>query len=73
MDQERLQEHLDNRFDALDSRLDRVEYKLDSHLERLSKAEASIEWLRGHAKIVTTVILTVAGFIATLYFTNLKG
>lgn len=73
MDQERLQEHLDNRFDALDSRLDRVENKLDSHLERLTRAEASIEWLRGHAKIVTTVILTVAGFIATLYFTNLKG
>lgn len=71
MDQKHFQEHLDNRFDALDSRLDRVESKLDSHLERLSKAEASIEWLKGHAKIVTTVILTVAGFIAAAYLTYL--
>lgn len=68
MDENRLQEHIDRRFDGLDDKLERFEVKLDSHLERLSKAEASIEWLKGHAKIVTTVILTVAGFIATLYF-----
>lgn len=73
MDGNHLQEHLDNRFDDLGRKLERVEAKLDNHLERLSRAEASIEWLRGHAKIVTTVILTVAGFIATLYFNNFKG
>jgi hypothetical protein len=50
--------------------LDRVEAKLDDHLQRLSSAEASIEWLRGHAKLSVTVVLTVGGFLASLYFTK---
>lgn len=71
MDTKDLQEHLDNRFDALDSRFERVEAKLDNHLERLSKAEASIEWLRGNVKIVTTIILATAGFFAVAFFNYL--
>jgi hypothetical protein len=63
-----LREHLDSRFDSVDKRLERVEEKLDDHLGRLSSAEASIEWLRGHAKIITTLILAAAGFLASLYF-----
>jgi hypothetical protein len=63
-----LREHLDNRFDSVDKRLERVEEKLDDHLGRLSSAEASIEWLRGHAKVITTLILAAAGFLASLYF-----
>lgn len=68
MEDNRLQDHLDSRFDSLDGRLERVESKLDSHLERLSKAEASIEWLRGNAKVVTVIVLALAGFFATAYF-----
>lgn len=67
MDENRLQDHLDSRFDGLDGRLERVESKLDSHLERLSKAEASIEWLRGNAKIITIIVLSMAGYFATAY------
>ena len=63
-----LKEHLDDRFDSLDRRLDRVELKLDDHLSRLSTAEASIEWLKGHAKLTVTIILAVAGFLISLYF-----
>lgn len=63
-----LKQHLDERFDRVDARLTRVEEKLDDHLQRLSTAEASIEWLRGHAKIFTTIILAAAGFLASLYF-----
>lgn len=66
-----LKAHLDNRFDDLDTRLDRVEAKLDDHLSRLSRAEASVEWLRGHARIVTTIILAVAGFIASMWANGL--
>lgn len=62
-----LREHLDNRFDGLDNRLDRVEAKLDDHLARLSRAEVSVEWLRGHARIVTTIILAVAGAVAMMW------
>ncbi len=65
-----LKNHLDDRFDSVDKRLDRVEAKLDDHLSRLSTAEASIEWLRGHAKVSVTIVLTVAGFLASLYFTK---
>jgi hypothetical protein len=63
-----LKQHLDDRFDRVDSRLSRVEDKLDNHLARLSAAEASIEWLRGHAKLSITIILAVGGFLASLYF-----
>lgn len=72
MDERQLQEHLDSRFDGLDRKLERVEAKLDNHLERLSRAEASIEWLKGNVKIVTTIILTVAGFLAASLF-NILG
>ena len=63
-----LKQHLDDRFDSVDRRLERVEEKLDDHLGRLSTAEASIEWLRGHAKLVVTIIMAAAGFLASLYF-----
>lgn len=63
-----LQEHIDSRFDKLDNRLERVELKLDDHLARLSHAEASIEWLKGHAKLTVTIIMAAAGFLASLYF-----
>ncbi len=70
MSESELKKHLDTRFDSVDDRLDRVEAKLDDHLQRLSSAEASIEWLRGHAKLSVTVVLTVGGFLASLYFTK---
>ena len=63
-----LKQHLDDRFDRVDARLSRVEDKLDDHLQRLSTAEASIEWLKGHAKLVVTIIMAAGGFLASLYF-----
>lgn len=63
-----LRQHLDNRFDSVDERLSRVETKLDDHLGRLAAAEASIEWLKGHAKLVVTIIMAAGGFLASLYF-----
>ena len=61
------QDHLDSRFDSLDNRLDRVELKLDDHLGRLSHAEASIEWLKGNAKLTVTIIMAAGGFLISLY------
>lgn len=68
MSESELKKHLDDRFDNVDSRLERVEEKLDDHLSRLSSAEASIEWLRGHARLTITILLSVGGFLASLYF-----
>lgn len=71
MEEGRLQEYLDRRFDNLDNKFERIESKLDNHLERLSRAEASIEWLRGNVKVVTTIILATAGFFAVAFFNYL--
>lgn len=68
MSDNELKQHLDDRFDRVDARLSRVEDKLDDHLQRLSTAEASIEWLRGHARLTVTIILAAGGFLASLYF-----
>jgi len=63
----KLQDHIDRGFNNLEARMVRVESKLDDHLNRLSRAENSIEWLRGHATIVTTIVLAVAGFLAAMW------
>lgn len=68
MSDSELREHLDSRFDSVDSRLERVEEKLDDHLNRLSSAEASIEWLKGHVKIVTAMGISLLGFTLAALF-----
>jgi Holliday junction resolvasome RuvABC endonuclease subunit len=61
MDTEQLKAHVDSRFD-------RLETKIDSHLERLSKAEVAIEFIRGHLKISTAIALGIAGALGTWWF-----
>jgi hypothetical protein len=54
-------------LEAVDARLERIESKLDNHLQRVSAAEKDIEWLRGHVRIATTVFLSaIAGMAAIL-------
>ena len=60
-----LQKHLDGRFD-------RIEDKLDNHLDRLSKAEEAIEWTKGHLKISTTFVLGTISTIIVAYFKYLQ-
>jgi len=60
------QDHLDTRFDRLEARFDAHETKLDNHLERLSKAEEAILWLRGHVKLVTAIGISVAGTVISV-------
>lgn len=59
-------DHISPRLDDLGSRLDRIETKLDDHLQRVTKAESDIGWLRGHVKITTTVFLAVIGALGTV-------
>jgi len=56
-----LKEHLDKRFD-------RIENKIDNHLERISKAEESLIWMKGHLKVATTFIVTLASAAIAAYF-----
>lgn len=68
-----LKEHLDSRLDKIESQLEKADEKLDNHLERISKAEADISWLRGHTKLVMTLILTALGGAATAAYQLLTG
>lgn len=58
-------------FDRIHTKLDSIEVKLDDHLERLSKAENSIEWLKTHLKGISTIGLTIIisalGYVAKLF------
>lgn len=66
MDVDKLKAHVDARFD-------RLETKLDDHLQRLSKAEAAIEWLKGHVKLTTAIGLAVVGTVFGWWFTKVSG
>ena len=58
-------------FDRIHGKLESIEDKLDDHLERLSKAENSIEWLKMHLKGMTTIgltiILSLLGYLAKIF------
>lgn len=62
-------------FDRIHEKLDKIETKLDAHLERISSAEASIEWIRGHITIGITIIipafLATVGWLAVEYLQGL--
>lgn len=58
----------------LDSRLDRIEGKIDQHLERISKAEESISWIKGHIKLGASLLVAVlSGMAGAIYHFMIKG
>lgn len=52
-----LKEHLDHR-------LDKLEDKMDNHIERIVKTEADVSWIRGSFKIIVSIIVAILGFIS---------
>lgn len=63
-----------NLINHIDTRFDRLEEKVDNHLERISKSEATIEWMKGHLQTGIIIFLAVCGFLATsLYHIITKG
>jgi archaellum component FlaC len=57
-----------DKLDDIKNSLSRIEDKLDSHLERISRAEESIVWLKGHVKLVTALGLAIAGTLISIFF-----
>ena len=57
-----------DKLDDIKTSLSRIENKLDSHLERISRAEESIVWLKGHVKLVTALGLAIAGTLISIFF-----
>lgn len=53
------------------NQLDRIEAKLDSHMERIAKTETDMKWVKGAVKIGMTLILTaLSGLISLLLGTK---
>lgn len=52
----------------MDARFDRVESKLDKHLEQISTNTEAIGWIKGHVKLSMTMIITIIGVALTAYF-----
>lgn len=57
----------------IDKRLDKIEAKLDNHLDRLSKNEAEISSVRGSIRIVITILIAAGGFVITSLYNLLTG
>ena len=51
--------------DHIDTRLDRIEAKIDLHADRIVRAETDINWVKGSIKTALTLIITVAGSLIT--------
>lgn len=56
----------DRQLIRIEDRLIRVEEKLDNHLERVSKLEEAMSFVKGHINIVTAVGIAVVGTLLTL-------
>jgi len=56
----------------LDGRLDRIETKLDDAMTTQSTHKSQIEHLQGFAKLVISILIACAGFLALAYFNPTK-
>jgi hypothetical protein len=63
-----MEEAVKEEFERLHARFDKLEDKIDGHLERLTRAEEAILWIRGHLNTSTAVFLAVVGSIAAWIF-----
>ena len=50
------------------AQLDRIEAKLDTHLERITVVETDHKWFKGHIKFMWVLILGVVGKLAHITF-----
>lgn len=64
--------NLDHLKAHIDDRLDKLETKLDDHLERIAKAEVAIEWIKGHIKIGTSIFVATLTGMASIIWTFLQ-
>jgi len=54
--------------DPVTSRLDRIEQKLDKHLEIVTTNQADITWVKGYIRVSVSAILAItAGVITTIF------
>lgn len=54
-------------------RLERIEKKLDIHLEKVSKHEADLTWVKGYIKTSVALFISITVGLITTFFRTLKG
>lgn len=58
---QRIQEHTDQRFD-------RLETKLQRYSEKITRAETDLEWMKGGIKIGLGLITAIIGTLVSMFF-----
>ena len=66
MDFKEFRQHVDTRFDRLESKFDGAEAKRSDHEARTTAIETDLSWLKGHVKLVTAISLAVGGSMAAI-------
>ena len=51
---------MQNQLDRIEEKMDRLDRKLDNHLERIARAETSIQWLKWTVSLLLGVASTAA-------------
>ena len=68
-----LKQHLDGRLDSLEDRLQRIEEKQDTHVDRISASETSIKWIQGYIKLGTSILLATLTGLASIVYSIVVG
>ena len=52
----------------LEKRLDKIEHKLDLHLQKAAANEVDLRWIKGYVKLSLTVIVAIGtGMVTTMF------
>ena len=54
--------------DQIYERLERIEEKLDKHLEEVTANRTDLKWVKGYVKTSVSAILAIIGTLITGYF-----
>jgi hypothetical protein len=52
--------------DKIFRQLDRIERKLDQHIDRISATEESMRWVKGSIKLSITVLIAAVGWLVNI-------
>lgn len=67
MDHKQLLDQIHQRFDRVDSKLDKQELKLDNHLERIAKVETTIKHQQGFIRAIVAIVVASIGSLVTYF------
>lgn len=65
--------HLDSKIDRVNAQLDKMDGKLDNHLERVAKLEVQVENNKGNIRILFSLILTGVTVVVTAVINYITG